>query len=150
MKEWNQKPTVTEKKNKTKGRKQNCSWQKLKKKAVLWKYDEDKIQWLSLALAILLFSCCCFFIHYYYYHYFDLQKDLQEKFATLPTPEEWTQFVTWPALEDALKGIRDDLTPPERVVIEMSSQTEPGPVSFMNYFLKLLDCMLRVDTRVVE
>lgn len=54
-----------------------------------------------------------------------LQKEMQEKFNELPTPEEWSQFVTWPALEDALKGIRDALTPPERVVIEMSSQTEP-------------------------
>lgn len=58
----------------------------------------------------------------------DLEKvtsELGEKFSLLPTPEEWSQFVTWPGLEDALKGIREDLTPPERVVIEMSSQTEP-------------------------
>ncbi|WAQ96893.1 QRIC2-like protein [Mya arenaria] len=68
----------------------------------------------------------------------DLKKRLQElekvtgelndKFALLPTPEELSQFVTWPSLEDALKGIRDDLTPQqqqERIVIEMSSQTEP-------------------------
>ncbi|XP_052261952.1 centriolin-like isoform X3 [Dreissena polymorpha] len=53
--------------------------------------------------------------------------ELNEKFALLPTPEELNQFVTWPGLEDALKGIRDDLVQPqpERVVIEMSSQTEP-------------------------
>ncbi|KAL4240996.1 Glutamine-rich protein 2 [Mactra antiquata] len=55
----------------------------------------------------------------------NVTKELNEKFALLPTPEEISQFVTWPALEDALKGIRDDLTPQERVVIEMSSQTEP-------------------------
>ncbi|XP_052261958.1 glutamine-rich protein 2-like isoform X9 [Dreissena polymorpha] len=54
--------------------------------------------------------------------------ELNEKFALLPTPEELNQFVTWPGLEDALKGIRDDLVQPqpERVVIEMSSQTEPA------------------------
>ena len=53
------------------------------------------------------------------------QTDLNEKFALLPTPDELSQFVTWPGLEDALKGIRDDFQPSERVVIEMSSQTEP-------------------------
>lgn len=55
----------------------------------------------------------------------NITKDLNEKFSQLPTPEEFSTFVTWPALEDALRGIRDDLTPQERVVIEMSSQTEP-------------------------
>ncbi|XP_033741921.1 glutamine-rich protein 2-like isoform X5 [Pecten maximus] len=55
-------------------------------------------------------------------------KDLNDKFGTLPTTEELSLFVTWPGLEDALKGVKRDwenLQPPERVVIEMSSQTEP-------------------------
>lgn len=53
------------KKNKTKLRKQNYSWQKLKRKAVLWKYGEDKKkQWLSLVVVILLFSWGFFIIHY--------------------------------------------------------------------------------------
>ncbi|XP_060066599.1 glutamine-rich protein 2-like [Ylistrum balloti] len=55
-------------------------------------------------------------------------KDLNEKFGTLPTTEELSLFVTWPGLEDALNGVKRDwesLQPQERVVIEMSSQTEP-------------------------
>lgn len=55
-------------------------------------------------------------------------KDLNDKFGTLPTAEEISLFVTWPGLEDALNGVKRDwenLQPPERVVIEMSSQTEP-------------------------
>lgn len=55
----------------------------------------------------------------------NITKELNEKFSQLPTAEEFSTFVTWPALEDALKGIREDLTPAERTVIEMSSQTEP-------------------------
>ncbi|XP_053385599.1 myosin-3-like isoform X3 [Mercenaria mercenaria] len=56
----------------------------------------------------------------------NITKELNEKFSQLPSAEEFSTYVTWPALEDALKGIRDDLTPQERVVIEMSSQTEPA------------------------
>ncbi|XP_021348673.1 uncharacterized protein C16orf96-like isoform X5 [Mizuhopecten yessoensis] len=55
-------------------------------------------------------------------------KDLNEKFGTLPSAEELATFVTWPGLEDALKGVKRDwesLQQQERVVIEMSSQTEP-------------------------
>lgn len=53
---------------------------------------------------------------------------MNEKFSQLPTPEELAQFVTWPALEDALLGIKRDwenLQPQERVVVEISSQTDP-------------------------
>ena len=44
-----------------------------------------------------------------------------------PTLSQLDNFVTWEALEQALKGVRQDLAPkepPERVVIEMSIQTE--------------------------
>ena len=73
---------------------------------------------------------------------------MNDKFNTLPSPDEYAQFVTWTGLEDALQGIRqdfeskfpspDDFTqgikqdkenlkplPMERVVMEMSSQTDP-------------------------
>lgn len=92
----------------------------------------------------------------------DLEKvtnDLQQKFDTLPTPDEWSQFVTWPALEDALRGIRDSLQPAERIVIEMSSQTEPAsrpgssrPISRMStpgpseQVLDILERLGRLDT----
>ncbi|KAJ8317818.1 hypothetical protein KUTeg_004632 [Tegillarca granosa] len=56
-------------------------------------------------------------------------NEMNDRFSQLPTPEEFSQFVTWPGLEDALRGIRTDFEgltqPQERVVIEMSSQTEP-------------------------
>lgn len=60
--------------------------------------------------------------------------EMNEKFSLLPTPEELAQFVTWPALEDALLGIKKDwenMQPGERVVVEISSQTDPPsrPVS---------------------
>ncbi|KAL5018549.1 hypothetical protein ScPMuIL_004271 [Solemya velum] len=58
----------------------------------------------------------------------NLMNDVNAKFSTLPTPDEFAQLVTWPSLEDALNGVRKDfvdLQQPERVVIEMSSQTEP-------------------------
>lgn len=60
--------------------------------------------------------------------------EMNEKFSLLPTPEELAQFVTWPALEDALLGIKRDwenMQPGERVVVEISSQTDPPsrPVS---------------------
>nr|XP_011433722.2 glutamine-rich protein 2 isoform X10 [Crassostrea gigas] len=54
--------------------------------------------------------------------------EMNEKFSLLPTPEELAQFVTWPALEDALLGIKRDwenMQPAERVVVEFSSQTDP-------------------------
>ena len=52
------------------------------------------------------------------------QNDLNQKFSLLPTAEEFESFVSWPGLEDALKGIRKDLEPQERVVIEMTTQTD--------------------------
>ena len=36
-----------------------------------------------------------------------------------------TVFVTWQGLEESLKGIRQELQPKERVVIEMANQTDP-------------------------
>lgn len=65
---------------------------------------------------------------------------MNDKFSQLPTPEEFSQFVTWPGLEDALRGIRTDFEglaqPQERVVIEMSSQTEPVSIYlFINLLL---------------
>ena len=53
------------------------------------------------------------------------------KIAALPSQDDIAQFVRWADLEDALKGIRTQLENmdrpvPERVVIEMSSQTEVG------------------------
>ena len=44
--------------------------------------------------------------------------------SDLPSKDDLQNLVTWESLENALKGIRDDLQPQERVVIEMSSQTE--------------------------
>ncbi|XP_013414944.1 uncharacterized protein C16orf96 homolog isoform X2 [Lingula anatina] len=60
-----------------------------------------------------------------------LTNELNDKFLMLPLPEE---FVTWAGLEDALNGVRRDFAnaqqPQERIVIEMSSQTEvPQTVS---------------------
>ncbi|XP_070187537.1 uncharacterized protein [Littorina saxatilis] len=59
-------------------------------------------------------------------------KNLTDQFGTLPNPEEFSQFVRWGDLEDALKGIRNELdkmTQPEqqRVVslVEFSMQTDP-------------------------
>ena len=57
-----------------------------------------------------------------------IRKDLESK---LPSPHDFEQFVTWERLENALQGIRQDWenlqqpTLTERVVIEMSSQTDP-------------------------
>ena len=66
---------------------------------------------------------------------------MNEKFSQLPTPEELAQFVTWPALEDALLGIKRDwenLQPQERVVVEISSQTDP--VSTQSVICYKYDC----------
>lgn len=55
-------------------------------------------------------------------------KDMNDKFNLLPTPEDFAQFVTWAGLEDALNGIKKDWEDfqqqPERVVVEIASQTE--------------------------
>jgi hypothetical protein len=57
------------------------------------------------------------------------QNEMNDKFNTLPSPDDLAQSVTWAGLEDALQGIRQDCEdlqqPTERVVIEMSSQTDP-------------------------
>jgi len=52
---------------------------------------------------------------------------------SVPSQEFFDDFVTWSALEDALKGLRDSQAaeatassePVERTVIEASSQTNP-------------------------
>ncbi|VDI59050.1 Hypothetical predicted protein [Mytilus galloprovincialis] len=56
-------------------------------------------------------------------------NDMNDRFNLLPSPDDFAQFVTWAGLEDALSGIKKDWEnmqqpPSERVVIEMSSQTE--------------------------
>ena len=57
-----------------------------------------------------------------------IRKDFESK---LPNLDDFAHFVTWAGLEDALQGIRQDWenlqqpTLTERVVIEMSSQTDP-------------------------
>ena len=64
-----------------------------------------------------------------------IRKDFESK---LPNLDDFAQFVTWAGLEDALQGIRQDWenlqqpTLTERVVIEMSSQTDPV-VSYILY-----------------
>lgn len=74
----------------------------------------------------------------------NLQKELGDKYnglnnkiASVPSLDDLNQylsnFVTWPGLEDALKGVRQDFenlqqVREERVVIEHGMQTEP-PVS---------------------
>ncbi|XP_074647627.1 uncharacterized protein LOC141903415 isoform X2 [Tubulanus polymorphus] len=62
----------------------------------------------------------------------DLTNELNDKFTQLPGPDFYEGFVTWKGLEDALKGVREDLKPPERVVIEMSMQTDPKSSSTSN------------------
>ena len=55
-----------------------------------------------------------------------IRKDLE---SMLPSTDDSAQFVSWAGLEDALQGIRQDCgnlqQPTERVVIEMSSPTDP-------------------------
>ena len=57
-----------------------------------------------------------------------IRKDFESKMISL---DDFAQCVTWAGLEDALQGIRQDWenmqqpTLTERVVIEMSSQTDP-------------------------
>lgn len=59
---------------------------------------------------------------------------MNDRFNLLPSPDDFAQFVTWAGLEDALSGIKKDWEnmqqpPSERVVIEMSSQTEAVSIS---------------------
>ena len=51
------------------------------------------------------------------------QNDLKDQFGQFPDPDMFKDFVTWTALEESLRGLREQLEPKERVVIEMSSQT---------------------------
>jgi len=54
---------------------------------------------------------------------------MNERFNTLPSHDDFAKIVTRPELEDTLQGIRQDCgnlqQPTERVVIKMSSQTDP-------------------------
>ena len=54
---------------------------------------------------------------------------MNERFNTLPSHDDFAKFVPRTELEDTLQGIRQDCgnlqQPTERVVIEMSSQTDP-------------------------
>ena len=57
------------------------------------------------------------------------QNEMNDRFSTLPYPDDFAKFVTLAGLEDALQGIGQDCgnlqQPMERVVIKMSSQTDP-------------------------
>ena len=57
------------------------------------------------------------------------QNEMNDRFSTLPYPDDFAKFVTLAGLEDALQGIRQDCgnlqQPTARVVIKMSSQTDP-------------------------
>ena len=68
------------------------------------------------------------------------QKNINEKFTNLPTMDDIAQFVTWPQLEDALTGVKRDweTMQQERVVIEMSSQTEPAPVLMIHFSVRFI------------
>lgn len=48
---------------------------------------------------------------------------MNDTLSAYPPIERFDDFVTWHGLEEALKGIRDELEPKERVVIEMQTQT---------------------------
>ena len=54
---------------------------------------------------------------------------MNERVNTLPSHDDFATIVTRAELEDTLQGIRQDCgnlqQPTERVVIEMSSQTDP-------------------------
>jgi hypothetical protein len=54
---------------------------------------------------------------------------MNDKFHTMPSPDDFAKFVTGAELEDALQGIRQDWKnlqqPTGRDVVEMSSQTDP-------------------------
>ena len=54
---------------------------------------------------------------------------MNDKVQTLPSPYDFAKFVTEAELEDALQDTRQDWEnlqqPMERVVVEMSSQTDP-------------------------
>jgi hypothetical protein len=54
---------------------------------------------------------------------------MNDKLKTLPSPDDFAKCVTQGESEDALQGVRKDWEnlqqPTERVVIEMSSQTDP-------------------------
>jgi hypothetical protein len=67
----------------------------------------------------------------------------------LPPPEAYNDFVTWAALENSLKGLRDKLEeelarstqePIERIVVEMSSQTDivSSPALYHNFLSYIL------------
>jgi uncharacterized protein YcfJ len=68
---------------------------------------------------------------------------MNERFNTLPSHDDFAKIVTREELEDTLQGIRQDCRnlqqPTERVVIEMSTQTDPVVshlISVIIYFSK--------------
>ena len=63
---------------------------------------------------------------------FHFQTQLQSDMVNFSSKDELEGYVSWAALEDALKGIRAELEPKERVVIEQGNQTDPvsSTVSF--------------------
>ncbi|XP_055877936.1 uncharacterized protein C16orf96-like isoform X1 [Biomphalaria glabrata] len=65
-------------------------------------------------------------------------NELAEKLSQVPSLEDFNeyvnQFVTWPGLEDALKGVRKEFEnlqpiPEQRVVVELGTQTVSRPPS---------------------
>ena len=54
-----------------------------------------------------------------------MQTQLQNDMSNCSSKDELDGYVSWAALEDALKGIRAELEPKERIVIEQGNQTEP-------------------------
>lgn len=73
-------------------------------------------------------------------------SELRDSIKTLPTKEMFKNFVTWETLENALRGIREDIkrmTPPERVVINMATDPmsrpeSPGPSAALREMLESL------------
>ena len=51
------------------------------------------------------------------------QKEMADRLDLYPDPDALNDFVTWEGLENALKGVREELQPKENVVIEQGQQT---------------------------
>ena len=64
------------------------------------------------------------FNDYVYFWVFSFSKnDLNDRLSQYPSVDSFNNYVTWTALEEALKGVREELEPKERIVIEMHTQT---------------------------
>ena len=55
------------------------------------------------------------------YHTLSFQNALNDRVSGI----DESVFVTWQGLEEALTGVKQELQPKERVVIEMANQTSP-------------------------